>query len=105
MKTAIISYDLRNTKPGDNSRVKSALEEFRNTHATLQALNVLSAFPRWVNLELPDTTLVATIADPDITAAKIAGEIASVIQNTNATVGKIYVAFLNTDDDFLVNNN
>ena len=103
MKTAIISYDLVNAQPGDNSRVKDALEEFRNTHATLQGLDVFSSFPRWVNLQLPDTTLLATIANHDVSAAEIAGEVAVIIRSVDATVGKIYVAFLSTNDDFLVN--
>jgi hypothetical protein len=103
MKTAIISYDLKNAKPDDNTRVKGAIEEFRNTHATLQGLDVFSPFPRWVNLKLPDTTLLASIANPSVSAAEIAGEVAGIIRSQGATVGKIYVAFLSTNDDFLVN--
>lgn len=103
MRTAIISYDLKGVKEGDNARVKSALTEFTNTHATLQGLDVFSAFPRWVNLNLPDTTILASIANPRVSAAQIAGEVASVIQSQKATPGRIYVAFLSTDEDFLVN--
>lgn len=103
MRTAIISYDLQNVEGDDNSRVKTALTEFTNAHATLQGLDVFSAFPRWVNLGLPDTTVLASIANPSISAAEIAGEVAGVIKSVNASPGRIYVAFLSTDDDFLVN--
>lgn len=103
MRTAIISYDLKNVKDGDNSRVKAALTAFTNTHAILHGLDVFSSFPRWVNLGLPDTTVLASIANPNISAAKIATEVASVIRQEGANPDKIYVAFLSTDEDFLIN--
>ncbi|VTS06823.1 hypothetical protein [Tuwongella immobilis] len=103
MKTAIIAYDLKHIKPDDNARVKRALESYANAHAVLSGLDVFSPFPRWVDLKLPDTTLIVTIANPNVTAAQLASEVAGVIKSQNATVGKIFVAFLSTSDDFLVN--
>lgn len=103
MKTAIISYDLKNVKSDDNEKVKKALTEYANTHASVQTLDVFSPFPRWVNLRFPDTTVLVTIANDTVTAAAIAGEVAGIILGQGAEIGKIYVGFLDLADDFLVN--
>ena len=56
MKTAVLSYDLKNTKPGDNAKVRRALESYIDTATRLSGLNALSVIPQWIRLELPDTT-------------------------------------------------
>ena len=104
MKAAIISYDLKNVTPYDNLRVKAALASFANTHSKLQGLNVLSPFPQWVDLRLPDTTLLLTVDNSAITAEQIAAEVVGLIEGLGATPDKVYVAFIELEGDFLYNS-
>jgi hypothetical protein len=102
IKTAIISYDLKNAQGNDNQRVKQALTELYGTYTRVEVLDN-TPFPRWVTLQLPDTTLLWSIADPNITTEHIARSVAHVIRQQGAEVNKIYVAFLSTSDAYLIN--
>ena len=99
IKTAIICYDLKNAQGNDNQKVKHALlTQLNNTRATLQ--NNLFSID---NRELPDTTLLRSIKDSNISTKQIAEEVADVIRRQGAEVGKIYVAFISISDHYLIN--
>ncbi len=97
MKTAIISYDLKNVKHDDNQKVKHALTQFTNTRTTLRDWKN-GLFSSLDNRKLPDTTLLCNIEDPNISAEQIAKEVAHVIRQQGAEVGKIFVAFIIMSD-------
>ena len=78
MKVAIICYDLKHVQPYENIFVKAALAKFVNTLTTTAADNMLSPFPEWVRLALPDTTLLAFVPD-STTAAHLMDDIVRVI--------------------------
>ncbi|WP_334971221.1 hypothetical protein [Nostoc sp.] len=101
MRTAIVCYDLKNVKSGDNARVKQRLELEDTTATTFQALNINSLFPERVNLHLPNTTFYVTISNLSVTSKQIANDIFSLIQSVGATPDKVYVAFIT--DDFILN--
>lgn len=102
MKPAIICYDLKNVKPNDNIIVKAKLAEYTNTLFTHSCLNEFSPLPEWVTLNLPDTTLLASV--PDNTDAKILGaEIIKIIRSVGAEAEKVYIAFIDPSNDFLFN--
>ena len=100
MRTAIVCYDLKNVKSGDNARVKERLE-LEDTATTFQALNVNSLFPDRVNLHLPNTTLYLNVSNSSVTSKQIANDVYSLIQSVGATPDKVYVAFIT--DDFILN--
>ena len=100
MRTAIVCYDLKNVKSGDNARVKERLE-LEDTATTFQALNVNSLFPDRVNLHLPNTILYLNVSNPSVTSKQIANDVYSLIQSVGATPDKVYVAFIT--DDFILN--
>jgi len=105
-KTAIISYDLKNAKDDDNQKVKHALTQLTNTRTTPQdsengMFSSLSSLLN--NIQLPDTTLLWNIGYHTISAKQIAEEVAHVIRQQRAEVGKIYVAFLSMSDDWRIN--
>ncbi|MBD2536741.1 hypothetical protein H6G97_48860 [Nostoc flagelliforme FACHB-838] len=100
MRTAIVCYDLKNVKSGDNARVKERLE-LEDTATTFQALNVNSLFPDRVNLHLPNTRLYLNVSNPSVTSKQIANDVYSLIQSVGATPDKVYVAFIT--EDFIFN--
>lgn len=53
MKTAIITYDLKNVQPHDNILVKAELAKFTNTHTSVVSDNLLNTFPEWVRMSFP----------------------------------------------------
>jgi hypothetical protein len=103
IKTAIISYDLKNVKHDDNQKVKHALTQLTNTRTTPQDWKNPLLLSRLLNRELPDTTLLRRVEDPNISTKQIAEEVADVIRRQGAEVGKIYVAFISISDHYLIN--
>lgn len=103
MKSAIICYDLKNVKPYDNVLVKAELAKFSNTFTQTTGINVLSRFPDWVKMSFPDTTIIVSIPDVS-TAADIMVDILRVITSVGAEAGKVYVAFIDPDNDLLWNS-
>lgn len=102
MKTAIICYDLRNVKPYDNVLVKAKLSTFSNVAMQSQGQNALSPFPDWVKLHFPDTTIIVTVVD-SITAKHLIDETLGIIASVGAEANRVYVAFIDPDNDFLWN--
>ncbi|WDD30128.1 hypothetical protein PQG02_00300 (plasmid) [Nostoc sp. UHCC 0926] len=94
MRTAIVCYDLKNVKSGDNRRVKEKLESFSDTFTTLQAPNINSLFLEWISFRLPDTTLYVSVSIPSLTAQQIANEVFRIIESVDAIPGKVFVAFI-----------
>lgn len=105
MRTAIIAYDLKNVKLGDNKRVKDYLSSHPDTSTTYRALDKDALSPQWFDASLPDTTLLLTVADPTITAEQIARRVSDVIYTLKAEPNRIYVAFIanGTNDTFIIN--
>ncbi|MBX3741274.1 MAG: hypothetical protein KF712_09810 [Akkermansiaceae bacterium] len=101
MKTAIIAYDLKDVTPYQNSLVKTRLLEFTNTTDTLSGRDTESNIPRWVTLNLPDTTILADVQDHE-TSEALAKEVEKIIRKLGANPGKIFVAFI-APDVFLLN--
>ena len=102
MKTAIICYDLKHVKPFANIFVKAALATYINTLQSTPADNLLSPFPEWVRLTLPDTTLLAFVPD-GTTAADLMEHVLQVITSAGAEAAKVYVAFIDPQSDLLYN--
>lgn len=102
MKVALISYELSDVSPEDLSLVKAALIQFTKTGALLQELSALSPFPRWANLQLPDTSLLAVLSNPKTSAKEIAEEIAHVIQTKDLRPKNVHVTMLRAEDYFLM---
>lgn len=100
MKTVIIAYDLKNVRSGDNERVKHALLQSPNAQARFRAINELSAFPYWVTLSMPDTTIIAEVDDAT-TEREIAIAVDGIIQYVGATTKNIYVGEIGRN--FLLN--
>lgn len=101
-RVAIVCYDLRKVDEDDNYKVKEALLKHTNVFTTLSGFNKLSTVPSWVTLDLPDTTILVSVAD-NVKAEVIVNEVDAVIRKAGAKTGKIYVAFLSLADDFLYN--
>lgn len=102
MKTAIISYDLKNVSASDNARVKEELIKLSNVVVEKEGYNQLSAFPEWIKLSLPDTTITANV-DSTATPQKITEDVKAIIESVGAKAGKIYVAFIDPNLEFLWN--
>jgi hypothetical protein len=101
MKLAVITYDLKNVKSGDNENVKDALLGFVNTYTGLKYIDWLSGGARIVNLLYPDTTITAELEGTSETTTNIAAEVVAVIQGVGAVPDKVYVAFI--EEEFLWN--
>ena len=98
MKTAIVSYDLKNVASGANLRVKRALKESTNAHFTAEGLNTSSRVPSWATVNLPDTTLLINDVSPQVTAGQLADEVIKIIKSQDADPARVYVAFISEDD-------
>ena len=101
MKTALIAYELSDTRPENQASVKAALIRFIQSGALLQDISALSPFPRWANLQLPDTSILVALSDPATTAKEIAEEVAHVIQTKDLRPKNVSVTLLRTEDYFL----
>lgn len=103
MKTAIITYDLKNVQPHDNILVKAELAKFTNTHTSVVSDNLLYAFPEWVRMSFPDTMLIAIVGDSCTTESLLADTI-RIIHSVGAEPDKVYVAFIDPTTDLLWNS-
>lgn len=93
MNTAIIAYDLKNVKPGDNTRVKEALVlRFTNTYTHLDGANNLSVFPEWVRLRFPDTTIF--VDNSTASAQAMVADVNHTILSVGAEPDAIFVAYV-----------
>ena len=102
-KTVIIAYDLKDVCEGDNERVKEAFQSTTNALSEILGICVLGQnFGQWVLLELPATTMLATVKST-ATAKEITLEVAKLIRKNGATPGKICVAQINISDSFVLN--
>ena len=104
MKTALISYDLENTTPLDNVRVKERLLSFCNVANEHSGVNNEPSFPLWVTLTLPDTTLIAFVDDNE-TSKALSERVRLEIANLNATAANVFVAFIEPESFYLWNTN
>ena len=103
MKYALISYDLKMTNPGDNVKVKNALNSFSDTQYALRVLNDYSIIPQWVTLALPETTFLVEVTDDEIDAKILAHNVKEIILSVHTQIARIFVSFLEKDSIYIIN--
>lgn len=99
-RIALVTYDLKDTKSGDNVRAKQALVDAGSVYTAKAGFNTLSSFPQWVKIDLPNTTLLAEV-DDSVTTEEICADVKRIITSTGSTPDKIFVCFIDYSSDFL----
>ena len=102
MKIALITYDLKDVKSGDNAHVKEALMSYSNTYTQIKGFDLLSPSLRRIVLRMPDTTITAEVDPASVSPMSIADVVIAVIKSVGATPDKVYVAFI--DSEYLWNS-
>lgn len=93
MKAALVSYDLKNVKSSDNTRVKEELKNMFATTSGVSGIHLATGIPAWV--EFPETTLVLNVPD-DYTKEDVIVAVCKTIESVDAIPSRIFVAFISS---------